>query len=101
MGRHLPLPVVLTPLLCRVKTIGSHQRILIAVAALSGLAAVILSVARGSWIALLAVIPLMLVFGWFRLSGYEKKPYLISIASSVFLALFAVEPICRKDLRPV
>lgn len=90
------LPVVLAPLVFRAKSIVPTQKILMSVAVLAGMAAVILSLARGSWIALAATVPLMVLFGWFKLSAHEKKPYLISVTASAFLACVLLSPFAGK-----
>ncbi len=90
------IPVVLAPLVCRAKSIFPSQKILMSIAALAGVAAVILSLARGSWIALVASVPLMVLFAWFKLSAYEKKPYLVSVISATFLSCVLLSPFAGK-----
>ncbi|MBP7376938.1 MAG: O-antigen ligase family protein [Pyrinomonadaceae bacterium] len=90
------IPIVLTPLLCRVKSFGSYQKTLLAIGALAGTIAVILSLARGSWVGIIAAIPLMIVFGWFRLSAHEKKPYFVSVATAIFLTCLMLSPFAGK-----
>lgn len=90
------IPIVLSPLLCRVKSFYPYQRILLMLSVLAGTIAIILSLARGSWIGLIASIPVLIVFGWFRLSGREKKPYLVSIATAIFLTCLILSPFAGK-----
>lgn len=90
------IPIVLSPLLGRVKSFGSYQKTLLAIGALAGTIAIILSLARGSWIGLIASIPILIVFGWFRLSENEKKPYFASIATAIFLTCLMLSPFAGK-----
>lgn len=86
------LPVVVAPLLCRVKSLVSVQKILLAAAALAGIVAVILSLARGSWISLLAALTLLVLFGWRRLSKTEKKTYFVSVGAVLIFACLFLMP---------
>lgn len=86
------IPVVLAPLLCRAKSLMPAQKVLMSVSLLAGLAAVILSLARGSWIALVTALVLLIFFGWFNLSTHEKKPYLVSIVAATFLTSLLLSP---------
>jgi len=90
------IPVVLAPLICRAKSILPAQKFLMSIAVLVGVAAVILSLARGSWIALVATLPLMVALAWTKISAHEKKPYLVSVVTAIFLACALLSPFAGK-----
>jgi len=86
------LPVVIAPVICRVKSLVSWQKFLLIAAAFSGIIAVILSLARGSWISLLAALTLLVLFGWYRLSKAEKKTYFVSVGAVLIFACLLLTP---------
>lgn len=86
------LPLVIAPLVCRVKSLVSWQKILFVAAAFSGIVAVILSLARGSWISLIAVMALLVSFGWYRLSKAERKTYFVSVGAVLIFACLLLTP---------
>ena len=90
------IPVVLAPLLCRVKSFTSWQKRLLAFAALSGTVAVILSLARGSWAGLIVAVALMISLGWYKLTSLERKQYFASVFASIMLAGFLLIPFARR-----
>ncbi|MDQ4123382.1 MAG: O-antigen ligase family protein [Acidobacteriota bacterium] len=88
------IPIVIAPVICRVKDLSSRNRNTLLIAALAGVVAVILSLARGSWISLLVALMILVMFGWRRLSVNEKRRYFVSvfgvfIFASLLLAPFA------------
>jgi len=86
------LPLVIAPLICRAKSFASGQKIILTVAAFSGVVAVILSLARGSWISLLTAAGIIVLFGWYRLSAAERKTYLISVGGVFVLSCLLLSP---------
>ena len=90
------IPLIVAPIICRVKNFESWQKILLAVAAFSGIIAVILSLARGSWISLLAAIAILVLFGWNRLLKSEKKTYFISVVSVIVLTCALLTPFSAR-----
>ncbi len=76
------VPLVAAPILFRVKTLTAVDKIFLVAAALSATVAVILSLARGSWIGLVTAAVLLTVFAWFRLSKDEKRSYILSLATA-------------------
>jgi len=88
------IPVVLAPVVCRVKSLTSSQKALLIAGSLAGIVAVIMSLARGSWIGLGVVLAMLVTLGWLRLSRYERSRYLIStvgmaVVCAVMLVPFA------------
>jgi len=90
------LPLVIAPVVCRVKSLGARRRIVLLTAAFSGIVAVILSLARGSWISLLAAIAIIVLFGWYRLSTAERKTYLISVGGVLVLSCLLLAPFAGR-----
>jgi O-antigen ligase len=86
------LPVVIAPVLCRVKSLVSWHWLLLVAAAFAGIVAVILSLARGSWISLLAALALLVSLGWCRLSKAEKKTYFVSAGGVLICACLLLTP---------
>lgn len=81
------IPLALAPIVCRVKSLKAWQKILFPAAAFAGVVAVILSLARGSWLSLLVGAFLIILFGWAKLSAAERKTYFASVCGIVVLAL--------------
>lgn len=86
------IPLVVAPLVCRVKSLQAWQKILFPAAAFAGVVAVILSLARGSWLSLLVGVFLVVLFGWMKLSAAERKTYFASACGFIVLAALALAP---------
>lgn len=90
------IPVVLAPVLCRVKSIGSGGKTLMAAAVIGGISAVILSLARGSWIGLVVSFVMLVLLCWIKLSRYERKDYYLSILGVGVLSAALLVPFSGK-----
>ncbi|HEX8264220.1 MAG TPA: O-antigen ligase family protein [Pyrinomonadaceae bacterium] len=90
------MPIVAAPLICRVKNFNGWHNIALLAATLAGTVAVILSLARGSWISLVVVFVLLVLFGWYRLSPAEKRKYCISVGGIVVLACLFLAPFSTR-----
>ena len=90
------LPIVIAPLVCRVKIFESWQKLLLPVAAFWGIVGVILSLARGSWISLLIGIALVISCGWYKLSKSERKSYFVSVAVAIVSAMLLLAPFASR-----
>ena len=90
------VPIVIAPVICRVKIFKSLRKIVLLTAAFAGIVAVILSLARGSWISLLAALMLLVLFGWYRLSAIERKSYFISVLGVVVFASLLLAPFAGR-----
>jgi O-antigen ligase len=86
------LPLIVAPVVCRVKSIESWQKILLMTAGLAAIIGVILSLARGSWISLIAAIAVVILCGWMRLSTAEKKTYLFSVGGVLIFSCVLLAP---------
>ncbi len=86
------IPLVVAPLVCRVKSLQTWQTILFPAAAFAGIVAVILSLARGSWLSLLVGVFLVVLFGWTKLSAAERKTYFASACGFMILVALAFAP---------
>lgn len=86
------VPLILAPIICRVKNLTTLQRMFLFVAALTGTVGIILSLARGSWIGLVAAIALLVLAGWYRLSTSERKGYFVSAFAVIAFAVILLIP---------
>lgn len=90
------IPLVLAPIICRVKNFESFRKILFWSAVMAGIVAVILSLARGSWISLLVAVAILILFGWIRLSKSEKRNYFFSIGGAGILVCVLLTPFSAR-----
>lgn len=90
------IPLVIAPVICRVKSFTSRQKFILLTGAFSGTIAVILSLARGSWISLVAAVLLVILFGWYRLSAKERKNYFASVAGTIILICVLLTPFAGR-----
>lgn len=90
------VPVVLAPVICRIKGFSFVQRTFLLFAGFAGVVAVILSLARGSWIGLVVAVALMVAFGWYRLLRSERRMYFASVAVAVVLTCVLLIPFATR-----
>jgi O-antigen ligase len=86
------VPVVLAPVICRIERFTFVQRIFLLAAGFAGVVAIILSLARGSWIGLAAAVALILMLGWYRLSKDERQTYFLSAGAALVLTCALLAP---------
>lgn len=89
-------PLVLTPLVGLVRDFDPRRKILLASAAGFGVVAIILSLARGSWISLLAAAGVVVLFGWIKLSSLEKKNYFVYVGGALILICLLLSPFAGR-----
>ena len=90
------VPIIIAPIIYRVKRFSSSQKIYLLAAALSGTVGIILSLARGSWISLIVSIVIPVIFGWFRLRLTERKTYVIYLGFACILACLFLAPFALR-----
>ncbi len=90
------LPIVIAPVICRIRSFGPSQRMLLAAASFAGVVAIILSLARGSWLALVVAVVLMAAFGWFRLTSNERRSYFVSVVGVLALTGVLLIPFSER-----
>jgi hypothetical protein len=90
------LPLALALIVCRVRELSPVFRTVLVAATGAGSLAVLLSLARGSWIALLAGFGLIAAFGWLRLSADERRSYLLTVAGAFVLVSALVAPFADR-----
>ncbi|HLM00729.1 MAG TPA: O-antigen ligase family protein, partial [Pyrinomonadaceae bacterium] len=90
------VPLVLAPIVCRVKSLRARHKILLPLAALAGVVAVILSLARGSWLSLVVGIFVIVLCGWAKLSAAERKTYFASACGFMVLAMLLLAPFSSR-----
>jgi O-antigen ligase len=90
------IPLALAPIVCRVKSLKSWQKVFFPAAAFAGVVAVILSLARGSWLSLVVGVFLIILFGWAKLSAAERKTYIASACGFIIFASLFLLPFAPK-----
>lgn len=90
------MPVVLAPVICRVKSIDPHRKTLLLAATLAGMVSVILSLARGSWIGLVTALALLIGLGWYKLSAGERNRYFVSVFGIAVLLCLLLSPFAGR-----
>ncbi len=90
------VPLVIAPFVFRVKTLSSSHKNFLTVAGLLGCVAIVLSLARGSWIGIVTSVLLLVVFAWFRLPRAEKKSFLLSGVGVAVLLIAVMVPFSER-----
>ncbi len=90
------IPLVIAPIVCRVKNFETWQKILLPAAMFLGIIAVILSLARGSWISLVVGIAILVLFGWWRISKSERTNYFVSVGGAGLLVCVLLLPFSAR-----
>ena len=87
---------VVAPLICRVKDFGIWTKLCFATAGLASAAAIILSLARGSWGGLVLAMVILLIGGFWRLTPAERSKYLFTMFGASLLAVLMLAPFSSK-----
>lgn len=90
------LPIVIAPLICRIRSFSLSQQTVLVAASFSGVIAIVLSLARGSWLGLVVAVVLMAGFGWLRLTSNERKDYFVSVVGVAALAGVLLIPFSER-----
>lgn len=90
------VPLTLSPLFCRVRGLSTWQRWLFIASSIAGTIAVILSLARGSWIALAVAVPLAGLVGWFCLTNSERFSSILSAMAVIVVATMVLAPFAPR-----
>jgi O-antigen ligase len=77
--------MAIAPLLTRAKGFPGWQKLILMAGASAGIVAIIVSLARGSWLALVCSLLLLMAFGWMRLPAKERKSYFVSVGAVLVL----------------
>src|SRR5262249_41760844 len=86
------VPVVFAPIVGLIRDFDTRRKLFLVGGTVFGVVAIILSLARGSWIALVAAAGLVILFGWIRLSRIEKKNYLVYVGGALILSGIFLSP---------
>lgn len=86
------VPLLIAPVVAYARTFPKYQRIILAGAAGLGIAAIILSLARGSWIALVVATGVIILFAWKNWERSERKQYFAAIGGLLLLCAMALAP---------
>ncbi|MFZ1701743.1 MAG: O-antigen ligase family protein [Pyrinomonadaceae bacterium] len=90
------IPLVVAPVAYRVADYKLRQRILLLAAALLGTVAVILSLARGSWVSLVVAVVIPAFFAIFSFKTRERKRYLVGVLITASLGLLLLAPFSAR-----
>jgi hypothetical protein len=90
------IPVVLAPVICRVKGLDPRRKMLLWAATPAGIVSVILSLARGSWIGLVTVMALLIGLGWYKLSAGERNRYFRTVFATAILLCIVLSPFAGR-----
>ena len=90
------IPIITAILVCRVKDFNGWQKFLVLASVILGIAAIILSLARGSWISLVVGLLMLFSLGWYRLSSPERKNYFISLVGVAVLGCLVLLPLSGR-----
>lgn len=86
------VPLTLSPFFCRVTNLPTWQRTLFLASSVAGTAAVILSLARGSWIALATAVLLVALAGWFCLTNTERFSFILPAMAAIIVGALVLAP---------
>lgn len=86
------IPIIIAPIIAYAKDFSKYQRIILAGSAFFGIAAIILSLARGSWIALVVGTGIIILFAWKNWEKAERKHYFAAIGGLILLSAMALAP---------
>lgn len=90
------LPVALTPVVFRIREIVSWQRLLFVSATILGTAAVILSLARGSWIALSVGLAVPLIAADYWIPRNQRGSYIATASAGLVLSCVLLLPLAPR-----
>lgn len=87
------IPIIVAPIIAYAKDFSVFQRLILAGASVLGIAAIILSLARGSWLALIIGVGMIILFAWKNWEKAERKNYFAAIGGLVLLSAMALAPL--------
>lgn len=86
------IPILIAPIVAYAKDFSKYHRIVLASAAGMGIAAIILSMARGSWLGLVTGTGIIVLFAWKNWEKSERKQYFAAIGGFLLLCAMALAP---------
>lgn len=86
------IPIIIAPIIAYARKFSTSQRGILAVSAILGVAAIILSLARGSWIALVVAVGIIILSAWKNWDVSERKNYFAAIGGLLLLCALALAP---------
>ncbi len=86
------IPIIIAPIIGFAKDFSWLQRVFLAISAGLGITAIILSLARGSWIALIVGIGIIILLAWKNWEVSERKSYFAAIGGLVLLGSLVLAP---------
>jgi O-antigen ligase len=86
------IPIIIAPIIGFAKEFSWLQRVFLAISAGLGITAIILSLARGSWIALVVGLGIIILLAWKSWEISERKRYFASIGGLILLGSLVLAP---------
>lgn len=86
------IPLIVAPIVGYVRELTTFQRVILAVSTVFGTFAIVLSLARGSWLALIVAAVILVLFAWKNWEKSERKNYFVSVGVFVLLAAMSLAP---------
>lgn len=86
------VPILIAPIIAYARSFSTFQRTILAFSAILGVAAIILSLARGSWVALVAATGIIILAAWKNWEAAERKNYFAAIGGLLLLCALALAP---------
>ncbi len=90
------IPIIIAPIVGYAKSFSTSQRVILALSAFMGIAAIILSLARGSWIALVVGSLIIVLTAWKNWESTERKHYFAAIGGLLILCAMTLAPFGSK-----
>jgi len=86
------IPILIAPVIGYAKSFSPAQRIALAGSAAFGIAAIILSLARGSWLGLIAGTGIIIFFAWKNWERRDRKYYFAAVGGLLLLCAMILAP---------
>lgn len=86
------IPIVFVPIICYIREFTGKQRFILAVSVGLGIAAIILSLARGSWVAFVFSTLILIALAWKTWELNERKNYFVAVGGLVMLCALVLAP---------
>lgn len=90
------IPLALAPLVARERSLTFGRKTLIAAGLGAGVIAVVLSLARGSWIGLIIAVPVVFLLGWMRLDRRELRDHALIVIGAGLLTGVLLIPVSSR-----
>lgn len=86
------IPILIAPIIGNAKGFSNINRLILGFSAVFGVAAIILSLARGSWLALIVGIGIIILCAWKNFEKHERNRYFAAVSGLILLSVMALAP---------